>query len=129
MKITYEKPQYTENIALLSTMAIIILGGLLFINFFPISSSAVEIATINLVFIPALLLIVVLIGAGYFNYSSTKKNLEQIILEYDRLSNPFLGNDKFRGFYISNNEMTSYNYVKLNNMPKNIAPYFAEEEK
>ena len=55
MKIIYEEPLYTENIGLLATTAIIILGGLLFINFYPSLSSAVEIAFINLAFIPVLL--------------------------------------------------------------------------
>ena len=129
MKITYEEPLYTENIGLLATTAIIILGGLLFINFYPSLSSAVEITFINLAFIPALLLTVVFIGIGYFNYSSTKKNLGQIISEYDNLSNPFLDNDKFKGFYVNNNQMDVYNYKKLDTMPKNIAPYFIEEKK
>lgn len=128
MKITYEEPLYTESIGLLATIALIILGGLLFINFYPSSNRTAKIVMSNLAFIPALLLIVVLIGVGYFNDSSTKKNLEQIISKYDSLSNPFLDNDKFKGFYVNNNQMDVYNYVKLNKMPKNIAPYFVGEK-
>lgn len=129
MKIRYEEPLDKENIGLLATIAIIIFGGLLFMNFYSSSGNAVEIALSNLVFIPALLLMIVLIGVGYFNHLSNKKSLEQIISEYHSFSKHPFYDEPFKGFYLNDKQVTICNYEPLRKMPKNIASYFAEEKK
>ena len=121
MKITYEEPLDKENIGLLVTFAIIIFGGIFAMNFFSTSNSAAQKATSNLAFIPALLLIIGLIGVGYFNHLSAKKNLNQIISKYN--------SEPFNGFYQNDREVSISNYKPLREMPKNIAPYFVKEGK
>lgn len=128
MQIKYEEPVNAENIGLLATIAIIIFGGIIAVNFSSISDSAEETVTTNLAFIPALLLIVVLIGVGHFNNLAAKKNLNQIISEYDNFSKAFIDEEKFKGFSVNGKELSIGNYKSLRNMPKNIAPYFAEEK-
>lgn len=121
MKITYEEPLDKEDIGLFITIAIIIFGCIIAMNFFSTSNSAAQKATTNLAFIPALLLIIVLIGVGYFNHLSAKKNLNQIISKYN--------SEPFNGFYQNDREVSISNYKPLREMPKNIAPYFVEEKK
>lgn len=128
VQIRYQEPVNETNMSLLAVIAIIIFGGIIAVNFFPISNSAAEKATTNLAFIPALLLMVVLFGVGYLNDSATKKNLNQIISEYDNFSKFQLDNEKFGGFYLNNTKLTTYNYKPLKEMPKNIASYFSEEK-
>lgn len=129
MKIRYEEPVNGTNMSLLATIAVIIFGGIIAMNFSPISDSTAKTATTNLAFIPALLLMVVLFGVGHFNDSATKKSLNQIISEYDNFSKFQLDNEKFGGFYLNNTKLTTHNYKPLKEMPKNIASYFAEEKK
>ena len=127
MQIKYEEPVNAENIGLLATIAIIIFGGIIAVNFSSISDSAEETVTTNLAFIPALLLIVVLIGVGHFNNLAAKKNLNQIISEYDNFSKDF-DDEKFKGFSVDGKELSIGNYKSLREMPKNIASYFVGEE-
>lgn len=129
MQIKYEEPVNVENIGLLVTIAIIIFGGIIAVNFSSISDSAEETVITNLAFIPALLLMVVLIGVGHFNNLAAKKNLSQIISEYDNFAKAFIDEEKFKGFSVNGKELSIYNYKHLRKMSKNIAPYFAEEEK
>ena len=128
MKIRYEEPLDRENIGLLITIAIMLFGGIFIMNFFHISDNAAEKATANLAFIPALLLMVVLIGVGHFNNLATKKSLNQIISEYDNFSKAFIDEEKFKGFSVNGKKLSIFNYEPLKKMPKNIAPYFAGEE-
>lgn len=128
MRIRYEEPVDKTNMSLLATIAVIIFGGIIAVNFFSISDSAEETVTTNLAFIPALLLIVVLIGVGYFNNLAAKKNLNQIISEYDNFSKAFIDEEKFKGFSVNGKELSIGNYKSLRNMPKNIAPYFVKDE-
>ena len=119
MQIKYEEPVNAENIGLLATIAIIIFGGIIAVNFSSISDSAAETTITNLAFIPALLLIIVLIGIGYFNHLVAKKNLNQIISRYN--------SEPFNGFYQNGREVSISNFKPLREMPKNIAPYFVGE--
>lgn len=128
MQIRYEEPADKTNMSLLATIAVIIFGGIIAVNFSSISGSAAETVTTNLVFIPALLLIVVLIGVGHFNNLAAKKNLNQIISEYDNFSKAFIDEEKFKGFSVNGKELSIGNYKSLKNMPKNIAPYFVKDE-
>ena len=128
MRIRYEEPVNETNMSLLATIAIIIFGGIIAVNFSSISDSAEETVTTNLAFIPALLLIVVLIGVGHFNNLAAKKNLNQIISEYDNFSKAFIDEEKFKGFSVNGKELSISNYKSLRNMPKNIAPYFVKDE-
>ena len=129
MRIRYEEPVNETNMSLLATIAIIIFGGIIAINFSSISGSAAKTATTNLAFIPALLLMVVLIGVGHFNNLAAKKNLSQIISEYDNFAKAFIDEEKFKGFSVNGKELSIGNYKHLRKMPKNIAPYFIEEKK
>ena len=128
MQIKYEESVNAENIGLLATIAIIIFGGIIAVNFFSISDSAEETVTTNLAFIPALLLIVVLIGVGHFNSLKSKKSLDQIISEYNNFAKLHFDDEKFKGFYINDKKLSIGNYKSLKNMPKNIAPYFVKDE-
>lgn len=128
MQIRYEEPVNVENIGLLATIAVIIFGGIIAVNFSSISDSAEETVTTNLVFIPALLLMVVLIGVGHFNNLAAKKSLNQIISEYDNFAKAFTDEEKFKGFSVNGKELSIANYKHLHKMPKNIAPYFTEEK-
>lgn len=127
MRIRYEEPVNETNMSLLATIAIIIFGGIIAINFSSISGSAAETTITNLAFIPALLLMVVLFAIGYFNSLKSKKSLDQIISEYNSFSKLPLDDEKFKGFYRDDNELNFYNYKPLRNMRKNIAPYFVGE--
>ena len=129
MRIRYEEPVNETNMSLLATIAVIIFGGIIAINFSSISGSAAKTATTNLAFIPALLLMVVLIGVGHFNNLAAKKNLSQIISEYDNFAKAFIDEEKFKGFSVNGKELSIANYKHLRKMPKNIAPYFTEEKK
>ena len=129
MKIRYEEPVNAENIGLLATIAVIIFGGIIAVNFSSISDNAGKTVVTNLVFIPALLLMVVLIGVGHFNNLAAKKNLNQIISEYDNFAKAFIDEEKFKGFSVNGKELSIANYKHLRKMPKNIAPYFTEEKK
>lgn len=127
MQIKYEEPVNAENIGLLATIAIIIFGGIIAVNFSSISDSAEETVTTNLAFIPALLLIVVLIGVGHFNSLKSKKSLDEIISEYNNFAKLHFDDEKFKGFYINDKKLSIGNYKSLREMPKNIAPYFVGE--
>ena len=128
MQIKYEEPVNAENIGLLATIAIIIFGGIIAVNFSSISDSAAETTITNLAFIPALLLMVVLFAIGHFNSLKSKKSLDEIILEYNSFAKLHFDDEKFKGFYINDKKLGIGNYKSLRNMPKNIAPYFAEEK-
>ena len=65
MQIRYEEPADTTNMSLLATIAVIIFGGIIAVNFSSISDSAEETTITNLAFIPALLLMVVLFAIGH----------------------------------------------------------------
>lgn len=130
MQIRYQKPLDTENINLSFTFATICLIGLLFINFsdmLPIT--ALTITLCNIIFIPILFLMLVFIAINYYDHAKSKKSLSQIISEYNSFSKLPLDDEKFEGFYKDDNKLSLYNYKHLRNMPKNIAPYFTEEEK
>ena len=128
MQIKYEEPVNAENIGLLATIATIIFGGIIAINFSSISDSAAETTITNLAFIPALLLMVVLFAIGHFNSLKSKKSLDQIISEYNSFAKLHFDDEKFKGFYINDKKLSIGNYKSLKNMPKNIAPYFEVEK-
>ena len=128
MQIKYEEPVNAENIGLLATIAIIIFGGIIAVNFSSISDSAAETTITNLAFIPALLLMVVLFAVGHFNSLKNKKSLGQIISEYNSFAKLHFDDEKFKGFYINDKKLNIGNYKSLRNMPKNIAPYFVKDE-
>lgn len=128
MQIKYEEPVNETNMSLLATIAVIIFGGIIAINFSSISGSAAETTITNLVFIPALLLMVVLFAIGHFNSLKSKKSLGQIISEYNSFAKLHFDDEKFKGFYINDKKLSIGNYKSLRNMPKNIAPYFVEEK-
>lgn len=128
MRIRYEEPVDKTNMSLLATIAVIIFGGIIAVNFSSISDSAAETVTTNLAFIPVLLLIVVLIGVGHFNNLAAKKNLNQIISEYNSFAKLHFDDENFKGFYINDKKLSIGNYKSLRNMPKNIAPYFVKDE-
>lgn len=128
MQIKYEEPVNAENIGLLATIAIIIFGGIIAVNFSSISDSAAETTITNLAFIPALLLMVVLFAIGHFNSLKSKKSLGQIISEYNSFAKLHFDDDKFKGFYINDKKLSIGNYKSLREMPKNIASYFVGEE-
>ena len=128
MQIRYEEPVNETNMSLLATIAVIIFGGIIAVNFSSISDSAAETTITNLAFIPALLLMVVLFAVGHFNSLKSKKSLDEIISEYNNFAKLHFDDEKFKGFYINDKKLNIGNYKSLRNMPKNIAPYFAEEE-
>ena len=128
MQIKYEEPVNAENIGLLATIAIIIFGGIIAVNFSSISDSAAETTITNLAFIPALLLMVVLFAIGHFNNLKSKKSLDEIISEYNSFAKLHFDDEKFKGFYINDKKLSIGNYKSLREMPKNIASYFVGEE-
>ena len=128
MQIKYEEPVDKTNMSLLATIAIIIFGGIIAVNFSSISDSAAETTITNLVFIPALLLMVVLFGIGHFNSLKSKKSLDEIISEYNSFAKLHFDDEKFKSFYINDKKLSIGNYKSLKNMPKNIAPYFVKDE-
>ena len=128
MRIRYEEPVDKTNMSLLATIAVIIFGGIIAVNFSSISDSAAETTITNLAFIPALLLMVVLFAIGHFNSLKSKKSLDQIISEYNNFAKLHFDDEKFKGFYINDKKLSIGNYKSLRGMPKNIAPYFAEEK-
>lgn len=128
MQIKYEEPVNAENIGLLATIAIIIFGGIIAVNFSSISDSAAETTITNLAFIPALLLMVVLFAISHFNSLKSKKSLDEIISEYNNFAKLHFDDEKFKGFYINDKKLSIGNYKSLRNMPKNIAPYFVKDE-
>lgn len=69
---------------------------------------------------------VIFIGENYFNYLVKKTPLDQIISKYDNFSYDY--GHKIKNFYLNDNRMDVYNYVKLDKMPKNIAPYFVGDK-
>lgn len=128
MQIRYEEPVNETNMSLLATIAVIIFGGIIAVNFSSISDSAAETTITNLAFIPALLLMVVLFAVGHFNSLKSKKSLDEIISEYNNFAKLHFDDEKFKGFYINDKKLNIGNYKSLRNMPKNIAPYFVGEE-
>lgn len=128
MQIKYEEPVNAENIGLLATIAIIIFGGIIAVNFSSISDSAAETTITNLAFIPVLLLMVVLFAIGHFNSLKSKKSLGQIISEYNSFAKLHFDDEKFKGFSVDGKELSIGNYKSLREMPKNIASYFVGEE-
>ena len=128
MRIRYEEPADKTNMSLLATIAVIIFGGIIAINFSSISGSAAETTITNLAFIPALLLMVVLFAIGHFNSLKSKKSLGQIISEYNSFAKLHFDDEKFKGFYINDKKLSIDNYKSLREMPKNIASYFVGEE-
>lgn len=128
MRIRYEEPVNETNMSLLATIAIIIFGGIIAVNFSSISDSAAETTITNLAFIPALLLMVVLFAIGHFNSLKSKKSLDEIISEYNNFAKLHFDDEKFKGFYINDKKLSIGNYKSLRNMPKNIAPYFVKDE-
>ena len=130
MQITYQKPLDIENINLSFTFATLCLIGLLFINFSNVLSiTALTITLCNIIIIPILFLMLVFIAVNYYDHATNKKTLGKIISEYNSFSKAFFDEEKFKGFYRDDNELNLYNYKPLREMPKNIASYFAEEEK
>lgn len=128
MRIKYEEPVNEINMSLLATIAIIIFGGIIAVNFSSISDSAAETTITNLAFIPALLLMVVLFAIGHFNSLKSKKSLDEIISEYNNFAKLHFDDEKFKGFYINDKKLSIGNYKSLREMPKNIASYFVGEE-
>lgn len=128
MQIRYEEPADKTNMSLLATIAVIIFGGIIAVNFSSISDSAAETTITNLAFIPALLLMVVLFAIGYFNSLKSKKSLDEIISEYNSFAKLHFDDENFKGFYINDKKLSIGNYKSLRNIPKNIAPYFVGEE-
>lgn len=130
IKITYQKPLDTANINLSFTFATISLVGLLFVNFSDVGSiTAVAKTLCNIILIPILFLTLVFVAVNYYDHTRSKKSLDQLISEYHSFSKPPFDDELFKGFYLNNREVSIYNYEPLKEMPKNIAPYFAEEEK
>lgn len=129
MQITYQKPLDIENINLSFTFATLCLIGLLFINFSDVLSITALAKTLcNIIIIPILFLMLVFIAVNYYDHSTSKKSLNQIISEYNSFSKLHFDDEKFKGFYINNNELSIGNYKSLRKMSKNIAQYFVEEE-
>ena len=125
MKITYEEPLDKEIISLLTIFALFLLAVLLIVNIDPEGVIAIT-SVLNIVLVPAVIFIVIFIGENYFNYLVKKTPLDQIILKYDYFSYDY--GHRIKNFYVNNNKMDVYNYVKLDKMPKNIAPYFVGEK-
>lgn len=130
MQIRYQKPLDTESINLSFTFFTICLIGLLFINFSDLFAiTALTIILCNIILIPILFLMLVFIALNYYDHTTSKKSLNQIISEYNSFFKLPFNDEKFKGFYRDDNELNLYNYKPLSEMPKNIASYFAEEEK
>ena len=128
IKITYQKPLDTANINLSFTFATISLVGLLFVNFSDVGSITALTKTLcNIVLIPILFLTLVFVAVNYYDHTRSKKSLGQIISEYNSFARAFFDEEKFEGFYLNDNKLSTYNYKPLKQMPKNIAPYFVGE--
>lgn len=125
MKITYEEPLDKENISLLIIFAFFLLACLLIVNIDAKGVNAI-VSVLNIALVPALIFMVIFIGINYFNFLVRKTPLDQIISKYDDFSYDY--GYRIKNFYVNNKEMDVYNYVKLDKMPKNIAPYFVGEE-
>ena len=123
IKITYEEPLEKENVALLTIFAFFLLACLLIVNVDAEGANAIT-SVLNIVLVPAVIFIVIFIGENYFNYLTKKTPLDQIISKYDYFSYDY--GHRIKNFYVNNKEMDVYNYVKLDKMPKNIAPYFVK---
>lgn len=129
MQIRYQNPLDIESINLSFTFFTICLIGLLFLNFSDVFAIAALSKTLcNIILIPILFLMLVFIAVNYYDYAKSKKSLGQIISEYNGFSKLPLDDEKFKGFYKDDRELTLYNYKPLRDMPKNIAPYFTEEK-
>lgn len=125
-KIRYEEPLDKENISLLTIFALFLLTCLLIVNVDSKGTNPIA-SVLNIVLMPALIFMIIFIGVNYFNFLVRKTPLDQIISKYDNFSCDH--GHKIKNFYVNDNKMDVYNYVKLNKMPKNIAQYFAEEKK
>ena len=125
MKITYEEPLDKENISLLIIFALFFLACLLIVNVDTKGANVIT-SVLNIVLVPALIFMIIFLGVNCFNYFTKKTPLDQIISKYDDFSYDY--GHKIKNFYVNDNKMDVYNYVKLNKMPKNIAPYFVGEE-
>ena len=121
MKITYEEPLDKENISLLTIFALFLLAVLLIVNVDPEGTNVIT-SILNIVLVPALILIIIFIVENCFAYLVKKTPLDQIISKYNDFS--YDHGHRIKNFYVNNKEMDVYNYVKLDNMPKNIAPFF-----
>ena len=126
MKITYKEPLDKENISLLAIFALFILACLLIVNVDSKNANSITVV-INNVFMSALFIILIFLGVHCFNYFTRKTPLDEIILKYDDFSHDY--GYRIKNFYVDDNKMDAHNYVKLNKMPKNIAPYFVKKEK
>lgn len=126
MKITYKELLDKENISLLAIFALFILACLLIVNVDSKNANSITVV-INNVFMSALFIILIFIGVHCFNFLARKTPLDQIISRYDDFSYDY--GHRIKNFYVNNNQMDAHNYVKLNKMPKNIAPYFVKKEK
>lgn len=126
MKITYEEPLDKENISLLTIFVLFFLACLLIVNVDSKGANLIA-PVLNIVLVPAVIFMIIFIGENYFNYLVKKTPLDQIISKYDDFSYDY--GHKIKNFYVNNNKMDAHNYVKLNKMPKNIAPYFVERKK
>ena len=124
MKITYEEPLDKENISLLFIFAFFLLACLLIVNIGAKGVNAI-VSVLNIALVPAVIFMVIFIGINYFNFLVRKTPLDQIISKYDDFSYDY--GYRIKNFYVNNKEMDVYNYVKLDKMPKNIAPYFVGE--
>lgn len=124
MKITYEEPLDKENISLLVIFAFFLLACLLIVNIGAKGVNAI-VSVLNIALVPAVIFMVIFIGINYFNFLVRKTPLDQIISKYDDFSYDY--GYRIKNFYVNNKEMDVYNYVKLDKMPKNIAPYFVGE--
>ena len=129
MQIRYQKPLDIESINLSFTFFTICLIGLLFLNFSDVFAiTALSKTLCNIILIPILFLMLVFIAVNYYDHAKSKKSLGQIISEYNGFSKLPLDDEKFKGFYKDDRELTLYNYKPLRDMPKNIAPYFMVEK-
>ena len=126
MKIRYEESLEKENISLLAIFALVFLTVLLILNVDSKNVNPIA-GIVNNVFMSALFIILIFIGVHCFNFLARKTPLDQIISRYDDFSYDY--GHRIKNFYVNNNQMDAHNYVKLNKMPKNIAPYFVKKEK
>lgn len=125
MKITYEEPLDKEIISLLTIFALFLLAVLLIVNIDPEGVIAIK-SVLNMVLVPALIFMIFFIGEKYFTYLVKKTPLNQIISKYDDFSYDY--GHRIKNFYVNHKEMDVYNYIKLDKMPKNIAPYFVGDK-
>lgn len=125
MKITYEESLDKENISLLIIFALFFLACLLIVNVDTKGANAIA-SVLNIVLVPAVFFMIIFVGINYFNFLVRKTPLDQIISKYDDFSYDY--GHRIKNFYVNNKGMDVHNYVKLDKMPKNIAPYFVGEE-